>query len=61
MAAETLGMYDVAVSAFQGLGDFKDSKQLMSYYQGRGHQAVADTHIESDKRNYLDASKEAYH
>ena len=60
MAAESLGMYDVAVSAFQGLGDFKDSKQLMTYYQGRGYQAAADTWIESEARYDLVNARDTY-
>lgn len=39
-AAETLGMYDVAVDAFTKLGDFKDSNQMAVYYLARGHEAA---------------------
>ena len=60
MAAEDLGMFDVAVSAFQGLGDFKDSKQLITYYQGRSYQASADALIESEERDDLVSAKNDY-
>lgn len=60
MAAENLGMYDVAISAFQGLGDFKDSKQMVTYYQGRNYQAAADVWIESEKRDELVKARQAY-
>ena len=39
-AAETLGMFDVAVDAFTKLGDFKDSSQMAVYYLARGHEAA---------------------
>lgn len=60
MAAESLGMYDVAISAFQGLGDFKDSKQLLTYYQGRSYQAAADVLVESEVRYDLVNARDMY-
>ena len=60
MAAESLGMYDVAISAFQGLGDFKDSKQLATYYQGRSYQAAADVLVESEVRYDLVNARDMY-
>jgi len=41
-AAETLAMYDMAVMTFQQLGDFRDSKQMVTYYTARGNEAAAD-------------------
>lgn len=39
-AAETFGLYSMAVDAFIDLGDFKDSKQMAKYYEGRAHEAA---------------------
>lgn len=41
-AAETLAMYDMAVMTFQQLGDFRDSKQMVTYYTARGNETAAD-------------------
>ena len=38
-AAEMLGLYSMAVDAFNDLGDFKDSKQMAKYYEGRMYEA----------------------
>ena len=38
-AAESFGMYAVAVDAFSDLGDFKDSKQLAIYYSARSYES----------------------
>lgn len=38
--AESLGMYSITVDALNDLGDFKDSKQLAVYYQGRSLEAA---------------------
>ena len=47
-AAETMGLYDIAIDAFKNLGDFKDSKQMATYYDGRKNQATADYIIGED-------------
>lgn len=39
-AAEMLGLHSMAVDAFNDLGDFKDSKQMAKYYEGRAHEAA---------------------
>jgi len=41
-AAETLQMFDVAIEAFNQLGDFKDSKQMATYYEARKYQSAAE-------------------
>ena len=41
-AAETTGLYIVAVDALTDLGDFKDSKQLAVYYTARSYEASGD-------------------
>ena len=44
-AAETFGLYPMAVDAFNNLGDFKDSKQMAVYYTGRGYEAAGKIDI----------------
>ena len=39
-AAEMLGLHSMAVDAFTDLGDFKDSKQMAKYYEGRAYEAA---------------------
>jgi len=46
-AAETLGMYSMAIDAFNDLGDFKDSAQLAIYYQGRSYESASAVDITS--------------
>ena len=46
-AAETLGLYSMAVDAFNDLGDFKDSKQRARYYRGRGYEATSIVDVAS--------------
>lgn len=41
-AAESLGLYSVAVDTFKGLGEFKDSPQMAIYYTARSYQAIAE-------------------
>ena len=60
MVAEDQGMFGVAVSTFQNLGDFKASKLLMNYYQGRSYQASADALIEGEEREDLVSAKNGY-
>ena len=43
MAAEDMGLYEIAVQAFEGLGEFKDSKQMATYYHARGLEAAGDS------------------
>lgn len=46
-AAETHGLYSMAVDAFVDLGDFKDSKQMARYYRGRGYEATSIVDVAS--------------
>ena len=39
-AAEMLGLHSMAVDAFIDLGDFKDSRQMAQYYEGRAYEAA---------------------
>ncbi len=46
-AAENYGMYEVAIDTFGNLGDFKDCKQLQSYYTGRKYEQEANAVFEN--------------
>lgn len=52
-AAETLGLYSMAVDAFNDLGDFKDSKQMATYYQGRAYEAACIIDVTTASDSYL--------
>lgn len=53
-AAESLNAYDMAIDAFKMLGDFKDSRQMVTYYEGRKNQAFADRLLEGDVTSITD-------
>ncbi len=54
------GDYETAFSAFRSLEDLKDSKQLLTYYEGRRLQANADSLIASENRDDLVMAKNDY-
>ena len=61
MAAEDLGLYDMAVQAFQGLGDFRDSKQMTTYYLARGYEAAGDAvDVAAALDSQLEKARDAY-
>ena len=53
-AAETLGLYSMAVDTFNDLGDFKDSKQMAQYYQGRSYEAYGNVNVATASDSDLD-------
>ena len=53
-AAETLGLYVMAVDAFVDLGAFKDSAQMAKYYEGRWYEANGTLDIATASDSALD-------
>ena len=53
-AAETLGLYSMAVDAFNDLGDFKDSRQMAKYYDGRRYEAGGVIEVATASDSALD-------
>ncbi len=53
-AAETLGMYSMAVDAFNDLDNFKDSKQMAKYYNGRAYEAAGLIDVTAASDSELD-------
>lgn len=59
-AAETLGLYSMAIDAFNDLGDFKDSKQMAKYYEGRAYEASGNIDVTTASDAALEQAIWAY-